>query len=163
MAEVVFTTQARHEEPGTAVLVITCMAYDTQVPVHEFLASHLKLAEGGYHLLAVPGGPHFLMLSDYLPKFGWVAQKWLSFAVETLGVTRVILIGHEDCRWATDDRFVAAFLHRLGHGDKSPNDRQRDELKETVIHLSGLFSRVAFEAYFMAKGADGHLQFSREV
>ena len=162
MAEVVYTTEAHAEERGSTVLVVSCTGYANQAPVREFLERCLMLPEGSYNLLAVPGGPHFLLLSEYLPKFGWVGQKWLRFAVDKLGVTRVILISHEDCTWSADERFIPALMHRLGHGEKSPSERQRDELREAAADLRGFLPQVAFEAYFMSKGADGRGQFSRE-
>ena len=45
----------------------------------------------------MPGGPQFMALSEYLPKFAWVGQKWINFAIEKLKVRRIILISHEDC------------------------------------------------------------------
>jgi hypothetical protein len=163
MADVVYSTQAANEDRGSAVLVVSCTGYANQAPVREFLDRHLKLPEGSYNLLAVPGGSHFLLLSEYLPKFGWVGQKWLRFAVDKLGVTRVILIGHENCTWSADERFIPALLHTLGHGQKSPSERQRDELREAVVYLRGFLPQVAFEAYFITKGTDSHMQFSKEV
>jgi len=163
MAEAVYTTQAPNEDRGSAVLVVSCTGYANQAPVREFLDRHLKLPEGSYNLLAVPGGPHFLLLSEYLPKFGWVGQKWLRFAVDKLGVTRVILIGHQNCSWSADERFIPALLHTLGQSEKSPFERQRDELREAAAYLHGFLPQVAFEAYLVGKSADNRMQFSKEV
>jgi hypothetical protein len=163
MAGVVYTTESHAAEKGSSVLVVSCTGYANQAPVREFLDRHLHLPEGSYNLLAVPGGPHFLLLSEYLPKFGWVGQKWLRFAVDKLGVTRVILIGHQECTWSADERFIPALLQKLGHSEQDPVARQCEELREAVAYLRGQLPQVAFEAYYLAKGPDGRGQFSREI
>ena len=163
MAEIVYSTRAPFEDRGSSVLVVLCTGYANLPPAAEFLDQHLKLPEGSYNLLAVPGGPHFLLLSEYLPKFGWVGQKWLRYAVDKLGVTRIVLIAHQACTWSADERFIPALLHRLGHGDKPPEDRQRDELREAVTFLRGLLPTTAFEAYFMEEGPDRRRHFSKEA
>jgi hypothetical protein len=163
MADVVYTTRTPHPVGSSSVLVVACTGYDNQAPVREFLDQQLKLPEGSYNLLAVPGGPHFLLLSEYLPKFGWVGQRWLRFAVDKLGVTRVILIGHQGCTWSADERFIPALLHKLGHGEQSPDDRQRGELKEAASYLRSFLPQVAFEAYFMTASEDGLRHFSKQA
>ena len=97
MSQVVYTSQRAFEDKGSNVLVVACSSYVTLPYVCEFLDQHLKLPEGTYNLLAVPGGPQFMALSEYLPKFAWVGQKWINFAIEKLKVRRIILISHEDC------------------------------------------------------------------
>lgn len=163
MSAVVYSTKSPLAPADSAVLVVACTGFANQAPVREFLEQHLKLPEGSYNLLAVPGGPHFLLLSEYLPKFGWVGQRWLRFAVDKLGVTRVIVIGHENCTWSADERFIPALLHKLGHGEQSLDGRQRDELKQAVSYLRSLLPQVAFEGYFMTASADGVRHFSKEA
>lgn len=130
--------------------------------MREFLEAHLKLAEGGYNLLSVPGGPQFMALSEYLPKFAWVGHKWVTFAIEKLQVRRIILISHEDCAWYADERFAPALMRVLGHGEASMKDRQREDLRRAAEALHASLPVASVEAYMAEKGADGHLTFSRE-
>jgi len=163
VSETIYTSHRPFEDKGSTVLVVACSSYATLPYVREFLDQRLKLPEGAYNLLAVPGGPQFLALSEYLPKFAWVGQKWLNFAIEKLRVRRIILISHEDCSWYADERFVPALLHKLGHGDRTSKDRQRADLKEAVASLRSTLPLAAAEAYFIEKSPDGRLIFTRET
>ncbi len=163
MAETIYVSQGTFEDRGSSVLVVACSSGSTLPYVREFLDKGLKLPDGAYNLLAVPGGPQFLALSEYLPKFGWVGQKWLGFAVDKLKVRRIILIAHQDCQWYADERFAAALLNRLGHGERTTRERQIGDLKETVSSLRAALPMTAPEAYFAGKSADGHLAFTREA
>jgi hypothetical protein len=85
-------------------LVIHCSDPRYQAHFQEFL--HRRLALDSYELIAVPGGPQFLTLLDYLPKFSWVGWRWVKFLVDVAQPKEVILIAHEDCRWYRDSRFA---------------------------------------------------------
>ncbi len=161
MSDTIYTSQQPFDDKGSAILVVTCSSHATQPYVREFLEQQLKLPEGTYNLLAVPGGPQFMAVSEYLPKFAWVGQKWITFAIEKLKVRRIILISHEDCSWYADERFVSALLHKLGHGDRSAKDRQREDLKEVAAFVRSSMPMAGAEAYFIEKAANGHLAFSR--
>jgi hypothetical protein len=163
MSQIVYTSQQVFEDKGSTVLVVACSSYVTLPYVREFLDQHLKLPEGTYNLLAVPGGPQFMALTEYLPKFAWVGQKWINFAIDKLQVRRIILISHQDCSWYADERFVPALLHKLGHHDQSPHDRQRDDLKATAASLRSSLHLSTIEAYFVEKAADGRLTFTCEA
>jgi len=157
----VYVASARPERPESPVLVVACSKGSYLAATREFLERHLGLPDGGYHLLAVPGGPQFLVLSEHLPKFAWAGHRWLRFASEKMGVTRVVLVAHETCLWYEDDRFVPALLHRLAHGGTAAQ-HQRDDLRRAAEGLRGLGLPFALEAYFIAQGADGRLEFYRE-
>lgn len=163
MAEVVYTSQSAFEDKGSTVLVVACSGYAFLPAVREFLEKKLGLPEGAYNVLAVPGGPQFLTLSEYLPKFAWVGNKWLTFAVERLKVARVILISHQDCVWYADERILPALLQRFGHGGASQDEHQRSDLHHAAAALRANLPSVVVEAYFVAKTADGHLAFEREA
>jgi len=163
MSETIYVSQKAFEDKGSSVLVVACSSHATLPYVREFVERQLKLPEGTYNLLAVPGGPQFMAVSEYLPKFGWVGKKWIAFAVDKLEVRRVILVAHEGCSWYADERFVPALLQKIGHGDRTPKDHQRDDLKDAVASLRDAMPMVAAEAYFAEMGADGHLAFTREV
>ena len=130
-------------------LVIHCSDPRFQPHFQAFLRDHYGLER--YALIAVPGGPQMLTLSDYLPKFAWTGWRWVKFMAELAGTTHVILITHEDCRWYADARFAA-----LGPGDHAHQLQDLQQLKEAfksrfanlridacMARLEG--SRVAFE------------------
>ncbi len=161
MSGTVYVASARAEASPSPVLVVACSNSAYLVATREFLECHLGLRDGGYHLLAVPGGPQFLVLSEHLPKFTWAGHRWLRFASEKMNVTRVVLVAHEGCLWYGDERFVPALLHRLAHGGTAA-EHQRDDLRRAAECLRGLGLPFALEAYFIAQGADGRLEFHRE-
>lgn len=161
MSQAVYKSQTPFTQRESAVLVIACSAYDFLPYTREFLEQHLGLAEGTYDLLAVPGGPQFLLLTEYLPKFAWVGHKWVKFLTERHRLRRVIAIAHEDCAWYSDDRFIPAFLQKFGVGAKSLKERQRADLREIVKTLRSL--GLVAEAYYAEKGADGLVHFQQEA
>ncbi len=163
MSQPVYTSQRPFEDKGSTVLLVACSGHAFLPYVREFLEAQLHLPEGSYDLLAVPGGPQFMALSEYLPKFAWAGQRWVSFAIDKLKVRHIILVAHEDCTWYADERFVPALLHRLGHGDRTMKERQVDDLKGAAASLRALAPVAAVEAYFAEKSADGHLTFTREA
>ncbi len=160
MAESVYTVQTPFVEHQSTVLVIACSSNAFLPYTQEFLEKGLGLQKGAYDLLAVPGGPQFLLLTEYLPKFAWVGQRWVKFLVERHRLQRVIAIAHEDCAWYSDERFVPQFLQRFGVGG-SLKERQREDLRQIVQALRGLGLPIAVEAYYAEKGADGRVRFVR--
>ncbi len=87
-------------------LVIHCSDPRYQPHFQEFLETGLGLAH--YALIAVPGGPHCLTLSDYLPKFAWAGWRWVKVMERVAQPERIILIAHDDCRWYVSMGFVSA-------------------------------------------------------
>ncbi len=162
MPEPVYKSQTPFVEKESVVLVIACNSNVFLPYTREFLEQHLGLSEGSYDLLAVPGGPQFLLLTEYLPKFAWVGHKWVKFLVERHRLKRVIVFSHEDCAWYSEERLVPAFLQKFGVG-KSLKERQREDLREIVGALRNLSLPIAVEAYYAEKGADGFVQFRKEV
>jgi hypothetical protein len=161
MSAPAYVASARPQPVTSPVLVVACSNSGYLAATREFLEHHLGLAEGGYHLLAVPGGPQLLVLSEHLPKFAWVGHRWLRFASEKMGVTRVVLVAHEGCLWYEDERFVPALLHRLAHGGTAA-EHQRADLRRGAEGLRGLGVPLAVEAWYIASAADGRLEFHSE-
>ena len=162
MSGPVYVASARPEASPSPVLVVACSKGAYLAATREFLERHLGLPEGGYHLLAVPGGPQFLVLSEHLPKFAWAGHRWLRFASERMGVTRVVLVAHEGCLWYEDERFVPALLHRLAHGGTAA-EHQRADLRRAAESLRALGVPFALEAYYIARTTEGRLEFHREA
>jgi hypothetical protein len=85
-------------------LVIHCSDPRYQPHFQEFLESGLNLPH--YALIAVPGGPQFMTLAGYLPKFAWAGWRWVKFMETIARPSRIILMAHADCRWYVDMRFA---------------------------------------------------------
>lgn len=99
------TAPVQTETEFSEVVVLHCSDPRYQPHFQDFLGKGLGLAH--YALIAVPGGAQFLTLVDYLPKFSWVGWRWVKFVVDLTRPRRIILIGHQDCRWYLDFRFGA--------------------------------------------------------
>jgi len=99
----VYRCREPQEQGSTEALVIHCSAARFQQYFDEFLTQGLGL--GRYSVIAVPGGAQVMTLVDYLPKFAWAGWRWTKFLVDVDKAPRVILIGHEECRWYHHLRF----------------------------------------------------------
>jgi hypothetical protein len=133
----VFRTRPGSGSPPEAI-VIHCSDPRFRRHFQEFLESHLKVSS--YGLVAVPGGPQFLTLTEYLPKFSWVGWRWVKFLFDVARPRRVILIAHHDCLWYRDGRFW--------QGRLSLYERQIRDLRAVRQALLERFSGVTVELYF---------------
>jgi len=123
-------------EPG--VVVMHCSDPRFQLPFQDFLRGELGLKS--YSLIAVPGGPQFLTLAEYLPKFAWAGWRWVKFLMDLGSQQRVILIAHEDCRWYQDQRFW----------QEGPNLREKQvrDLKQVRAGIQERFGNLKVELYY---------------
>ncbi len=136
------------EEPG--VVVIHCSDPRYQPHFQEFLRKGLGLER--YALIAVPGGPQFLTLSDYLPKFAWAGWRWVKFVMGLAKPDRVILLAHDDCRWYLDMRFWLE-AGRL-------RERQLADLQKVRAGILERFASSRVELYY-ARLAGGQATFEQ--
>jgi hypothetical protein len=134
--EVFRTRFVRREEPEA--LVIHCSDPRYQAHFQEFL--HRSLGYESYELIAVPGGPQFLTLTEYLPKFAWTGWRWTRFLVDVARPTRAVLIAHENCRWYLDGRF-----HQYS-GDLRA--RQMEDLRRVKREIEARFPGINVSTYF---------------
>ena len=126
----VYYTSAHGAGGESKPLVIHCSDPRYQPHFQEFLQTGLGLAH--YALIAVPGGPHCLTLSDYLPKFAWAGWRWVKVMERVAQPERIILIAHDDCRWYVSMGFVSA-MTKL-------RERQIEDLKTARTELVERFS-----------------------
>lgn len=126
----VYYTSAHGAGSESKPLVIHCSDPRYQPHFQEFLQTGLGLAH--YALIAVPGGPHCLTLSDYLPKFAWAGWRWVKVMERVAQPERIILIAHDDCRWYVSMGFVSA-MTKL-------RERQIEDLKTARTELVERFS-----------------------
>ena len=124
--------------PESDIVVVHCSDPRYQPHFQAFLRERLGLER--YGLVAVPGGPQFLTLADYLPKFSWVGWRWMKFLVDLSKPRRLILIGHDDCRWYHDSRFL--------HAHAEVGERQVADLRQVRAQWAERFPAVAIETYF---------------
>ena len=152
MAPASFRTGPVQPSAESDVIVVHCSDARFQPHFQDFLKQGLGVER--YLLLAVPGGPQFLTLTEYLPKFSWVGWRWLKFLADLSKPRRVILIGHGDCRWYLHSRFLhvarsrssSASLPTCGRCARHvrraiPGRRGRDVLREAGRRARGLRAR----------------------
>jgi hypothetical protein len=125
-----------HPSPEADVVAVHCSDPRYQPHFQQFLNTALGL--GRYGLVAVPGGPQFLTLTDYLPKFSWAGWRWLKFLVDLAHPRRIILIAHDDCRW---------YHGFLPHGQEG-RPRQVEDLRRVRAMLAERFAGAHVELYF---------------
>jgi len=123
-------------------LVIHCSDPRYQPHFQEFVETGLGLAH--YALIAVPGGPHCLTLSDFLPKFAWAGWRWVKVMETVAQPERIILIAHDDCRWYVSMGFVSATT--------SLRERQIADLKTAREALAERFNRKVDLYYARLEG-----------
>ena len=136
MSQIYRTTFTPRER--AQALVIHCSDPRYQTPFQDFLHRGLNLHS--YGLIAVPGGPHFLTLVDYLPKFSWAGWRWMKFLMGIARPERAILIAHDDCRWYLD----GGFWQHTG-------DVRRKQISDLAAVRAGLqerFGNLPVESYF---------------
>lgn len=80
-------------------LVIMCSGTGFPQKVFGFLNRNYGLGEIDYDLLAIPGGAYSLVLTAFLPKFRWTAERWVKFLTKEHRLKRIIVIDHEGCSW----------------------------------------------------------------
>ena len=137
MADVHRSDTVRPDEES-GIVVVHCSDPRFQPHFQEFLRQ--KLGPDSYALVAVPGGPQFLTLAEYLPKFSWVGWRWMKFLMERTRPRRVILIGHHDCHWYMDGRFF--------HQHHAVADQQLADLRHVRDAIGERFGNLTIEAYF---------------
>ena len=129
-------------------LVMYCSAARYQQHFEEFLVEALKLEN--YSLIAIPGGVQVLTLLDYLPKFSWAGWRWTKFLLDADRPPRIVLIGHEECRW---------YKHLFPVSSVTPQGRITGDLRRAQHSLSERFPRVRVELYYAHIDPQGHVLF----
>jgi hypothetical protein len=119
-------------------IVVHCSDPRYQPHFQDFIRNGLGVQH--YALLAAPGGVHHLTLTEYLPKFSWAGRRWVKFLADLVAPDRIILIGHDDCRWYKE----TAFLHLHGGSDEA----QHADLRRVRAELRERFPRSAVECWF---------------
>jgi hypothetical protein len=121
--------------------MVRCSDHRLARACEDFLENQLHAAPGSYDLVVVPGGPHFLSPSEYLPKFGWVGRRWMRFLVEAHEIHRVVLIAHQDCGWYRQ-------LHGPTLDTAGREARQRQDLHISSMDLRQAFPGLRVDTFF---------------
>jgi hypothetical protein len=164
VAETAYRVKTLSATNDISTLIISCSSAKVVPHLRDFVEEHLKIPRGGYDYLCVPGGPHFLLLTEYLPKFSWAGQRWVKFLFEQHRLKRIVLVGHENCSWYADERMAPGFLHRLGFGSHNPNsnsndERQLEDLRGMIGSVQDLWPTIRVDAYFAEKDGDSGIIF----
>jgi hypothetical protein len=120
------------------VFVVHCSSAAWQPHFQEFLKGSLGLRH--YGLLAIPGGVQSLTLPDLLPKFAWAGWRWIKFLADIDDLGRIVLMGHEDCRWyqrGPITRFV-----------ESERKRQESDLRQSARSFQERLPHAKVNLYF---------------
>lgn len=128
-------------------IVIHCSDPRFQSAFQEFVRRELGVER--YSLIAVPGGPQFLTLFEYLPKFAWAGWRWVKFLAGLSEADRAILIAHCDCRWYLDMRFAAV---------EELRERQMRDLRRVRQEWGERFGSTRVELYYATLQGD-HVEF----
>jgi len=135
-----FNASSKVNSADAEVLVVHCSDHRFQAGIHEFLNQGLKLGEN-YDLLVIPGGPQYLTLVEYIPKFAWASGRWFRYLVEQHELKRLVLIAHQDCGW-----YKSLPLHL--HSSPEPRDRQEEDLRRAHRWLAQEFPEIHTELYY---------------
>jgi hypothetical protein len=141
MAQISRTSELRTVSESVPI-VIHCS--DPQYLPHfqEFLRNTLELDR--YALVAVPGGAQFLTAAEALPKYSWVGWRWLEFLYDVAQAERVVLIGHDGCRWYLKQRFApspALLPERIAEDLRRVRESLLDRYPH--LHVELYFARVS--------------------
>jgi len=139
------TSAIQAPDSAAGVVVVHCADPRYQPHFQNFLRHQLGIPH--YALLAVPGGAHCLTLAEAPLESGGGDWSWMKFLVNLTRPRRVILIGHDDCRWYLD----------------SCSDANAANLREKVIAdlrrvrstIGERFPGPRVELYFAKQNPDG--------
>lgn len=123
---------------GEGTFVVHCSSALYQPFFQDFIRNKLGIAH--YGLLALPGGVHPLTLTELLPKFSWSGWRQIKFLMDLDAPARVILIGHDDCRW----------YHRgpIVHADVHEKERQAGDLRKVAKEWQQRFPDTSIQMYY---------------
>lgn len=104
----------------------------------DFVRGELSLRN--YSLLAIPGGIQSLTLEEYLPKFSWAAWRHIKFLMDLDAPARIVLIGHDDCRW-----YHHGPITRFTGPERQ---RQETDLRKVATAWRDRFPGSAIDSYY---------------
>jgi hypothetical protein len=131
-----FTSRLPYDGKGCGVAVVFCSDGRFGDHVDDFVQNGLGLH--GYDRLAIAGGPACLAghFAAYRDEEG--ASRHLHFLAGLRGLTRVILISHEDCGF---------YKHVLKVSPAELLNRIRIDLAAAVLRIGKALPRLKVEAY----------------
>ena len=148
MKSEIYRSKSNLTNVAPEALVVYCSAARYQQHFEEFLVEGLKLEN--YSLIAIPGGVQVLTLVEDVPKFAWAGWRWAKFLVEADQPPRLVLIGHEECRW---------YKHLLLASGNSAYQQITDDLRRARQSLQARFAKIRVELYYARIDPEGHVVF----
>jgi hypothetical protein len=142
-----FTSQLPFDSSGCGTAVVFCSDGRFGDQVDDFMRNGLRLR--GYDRLAIAGGPACLAGHQATPQEEQGAIFHVQFLAGLRGLTRLILISHEDC----------GFYRQILKVDQTELlDRIRLDLASAALRLNQMMPRLKVEA-FLARLHDGQVLF----
>jgi len=128
---------------GIDTLAVYCSDGRFGVQVDDFLQSALRMPR--CDRLVIPGGPG--CLAGYFAAFHEeaAAKEQIKFLVRCHKLTRIVLIGHDDCGF---------YKHQLNLTDSDVSGRQSEDLVKVAHRLRLLVGEVRIEAFMARKRGD---------
>ena len=145
----IYRSKSELTQVDPEALVVYCSAARYQQHFAEFLAEGLKLEN--YSLIAIPGGLQALTLLDHLPKFAWAGWRWTKFLVDADEPPRIVLIGHEQCRW---------YQHLFPAPNQTSDAHIASDLSKVRQSLLDRFPKLRVDLYFAHLDPQGHVIFT---
>jgi hypothetical protein len=147
-AATVFESSVRFDENRIRAAAIYCSDGRFGEQIDDFLHNGLQLPR--CDRLVVPGGPaalagHFLAFREE----DALAEQ-MRFLIRVHDLQRFVLIAHQGC---------AFYSEQLHVPQAQIESRQRDDLKAAIERLRSLSRRMAIDAFFARKCADGKVRF----
>jgi hypothetical protein len=133
----------------TETLAVHCSDHRIRAGLREFLDDELGLQEN-YDSIVVPGGPQCLVELNSLPKFSWVARKWLRALIRLHSLKRLVLVAHMDCGWY-------CWLEEFAPSQGPVRRQQEEDLRAAKRAVSQLCPGVAVDLFFAAWNEVGDL------
>lgn len=136
-----------------SALVVRCADNRFQPAMAEFIHTKLRLSEGDYIPLTIPGSIQGLALQMVSPKSFKILKEQIELLLENnKAIPRIVLINHEGCRAYSElaERFAHLFAGKVA-------DKQKEDL-ELAAHVIGEiadhFGHDVWIELFMARVKD---------
>ncbi len=142
--KVVFTSREPFDLERIHAAAVYCSDGRFGEQIDEFVQVALGLPR--YDRVVMPGGPACLAghFSVYFEQQS--VQRNLAFLIEAHGLTRVLLIAHQDC---------AYYTHRLKVPPEKLEPTQRTDLAKAAKFIASIDATLKVETYFARKVSGG--------
>lgn len=135
----IFSSSIPWEEKRPTDLVVCCSDGRYHSHIENFVDRVLALPQSD--LLMIPGGPHAFQLVSIYPKARWASKFFLEFLTKHHPISRIVLVGHENCFWYESILLGNIELNML-------KKRQQQDLRNVSEIVRGICPGSKVELYF---------------